>query len=128
MILNVSGRTDIVAFYSKWFMKRYKEGYFDVRNPFNPKLVSRININDVDGIVGDIIEDDGTLTNIEIVESVGCTEDEYTSYTIIEISKNCKFEKRKIKYDREKFVNKILNIDFPDKNNILKYFYRIDNL
>lgn len=51
MILNVSGRTDIVAFYSKWFMKRYKEGYFDVRNPFNPKLVSRININDVDVIL-----------------------------------------------------------------------------
>ena len=51
MILNVSGRTDIVAFYSNWFMKRYEEGYFDVRNPFNPKLVSRININDVDAIL-----------------------------------------------------------------------------
>ena len=51
MILFVSGRTDIVAFYSKWFMKHYKEGYFDVRNPFNPKLVSRININDVDAIL-----------------------------------------------------------------------------
>ena len=85
------------------------------------------NINEVDGIVGDIIEDDGTLTNIEIVESVGCTVDEYTSYTIIDISKNCKIEKRTIKYDREKFINKILNIDFPDKNNILKYFYGIDN-
>ena len=51
MILFVSGRTDIVAFYSNWFMKRYEEGYFDVRNPFNPKLVSRININDVDAIL-----------------------------------------------------------------------------
>ena len=34
MILNVSGRTDIVAFYSKWFMNRYKDGYVDVRNPY----------------------------------------------------------------------------------------------
>lgn len=51
MILNVSGRTDIVAFYSKWFMNRYKEGYFDVRNPFYPKLVSRIYFEDVDAIV-----------------------------------------------------------------------------
>ena len=42
MILNVSGRTDIVAFYSKWFIKRYQEGYVDVRNPFYPKQVSRI--------------------------------------------------------------------------------------
>ena len=51
MILNVSGRTDIVAFYTPWFMNRYKEGYLDVRNPFNPKLVSRIFVSDVDMIV-----------------------------------------------------------------------------
>lgn len=48
MILNVSGRCDIVAFYSDWFMNRLKEGYIDVRNPFNPKLVSRIMMDDVD--------------------------------------------------------------------------------
>ena len=51
MILNVSGRTDIVAFYTPWFMNRYKEGYLDVRNPFNPKLVSRINFSNVDLIL-----------------------------------------------------------------------------
>lgn len=51
MILNVSGRTDIVAFYTKWFIKRYQEGYVDVRNPFYPKLVSRIFFKDVDLIV-----------------------------------------------------------------------------
>lgn len=51
MILNVSGRTDIVAFYSKWFLNRLKEGYVDVRNPFNPNLVSRINFEDVDLIL-----------------------------------------------------------------------------
>ena len=51
MILNVSGRTDIVAFYSKWFINRYKEGFVDVRNPFYPKKISRINFNDVDLIM-----------------------------------------------------------------------------
>ena len=51
MILNVSGRTDIVAFYSNWFMKRLNEGYVMVRNPFYPKKVSKINFSDVDGIV-----------------------------------------------------------------------------
>lgn len=51
MILNVSGRTDIVAFYTEWFMNRYKEGYVDVRNPFNPIQVSRIKFQDVDAIV-----------------------------------------------------------------------------
>lgn len=51
MILNVSGRTDIVAFYSNWFMNRYKIGYVDVRNPFNESLVSRIYFDDVDLIL-----------------------------------------------------------------------------
>lgn len=51
MILNVSGRTDIVAFYTEWFMNRYREGFVDVRNPFNPKLVSRIYFEDVDAIL-----------------------------------------------------------------------------
>ncbi|MDO4283194.1 MAG: DUF1848 domain-containing protein [Clostridia bacterium] len=51
MILNVSGRTDIVAFYSEWFMKRLEEGFVDVRNPFHPKMVSRIYFSDVDAIL-----------------------------------------------------------------------------
>lgn len=51
MILSVSGRCDIVAFYTPWFMNRYKEGFVDVRNPFYPNLVSRINFLDVDLIV-----------------------------------------------------------------------------
>jgi len=51
MILNVSGRTDIVAFYTEWFMRRYKEGYVDVRNPFYPKMVSRIYFKNVDMIL-----------------------------------------------------------------------------
>ena len=42
MILNVSGRTDIVAFYTEWFMNRYREGFVDVRNPFYFSQVSRI--------------------------------------------------------------------------------------
>ena len=51
MILNVSGRTDIVAFYTKWFMNRYKEGFVDVRNPFNQQLVNRISFSNVDLIM-----------------------------------------------------------------------------
>ena len=51
MILNVSGRTDVVAFYTEWFMNRYHEGFLDVRNPINPKLVSRIYFKDVDAII-----------------------------------------------------------------------------
>ncbi|MDF9824244.1 DNA repair photolyase [Breznakia sp. PF5-3] len=48
MILSVSQRTDIVAFYSEWFMKQYHKGFWDVRNPYYPKQVSRIYNADVD--------------------------------------------------------------------------------
>lgn len=51
MILNVSGRTDIVAFYAEWFKNRYRAGFVDVRNPFNYRQVSRINFADVDAIL-----------------------------------------------------------------------------
>lgn len=51
MILFASGRTDIPAFYSNWFINRVKAGFVDVRNPFNQKLVSRINFRDVDLIM-----------------------------------------------------------------------------
>ncbi len=89
-------------------------------------LHESFNVNEVDGISGDFIEDDGALTNIEVVDSAGCTKDEYTSYMILEISKNISYYRKKIKYDRGKFVNKVLNIEFLDKQNILKYFYGIE--
>jgi len=45
MILSVSRRTDIPAFYSDWFYNRIKEGYVCVRNPMNKNQVSKINIS-----------------------------------------------------------------------------------
>ena len=42
MILFVSGRCDIPAFYSEWFFNRLHEGYVDVRNPYNEHQISRI--------------------------------------------------------------------------------------
>lgn len=42
MIISASRRTDIPAFYSKWFLNRLKEGFVMVRNPMNPQLVSKI--------------------------------------------------------------------------------------
>lgn len=42
MILSVSRRTDIPAFYSSWFFNRIKEGFVYVRNPMNMHRVSKI--------------------------------------------------------------------------------------
>lgn len=41
MIIQTGMRTDIPAFYSKWFMNRIKEGYVLVRNPYNERQVTR---------------------------------------------------------------------------------------
>lgn len=53
MILSVSRRTDIPAFYSQWFMNRVKAGFVYVRNPFNPNHIFNIPITpeNVDCIV-----------------------------------------------------------------------------
>lgn len=45
MILSVSRRTDIPAFYSEWFYQRIQERFVCVRNPMNAHQVSRINIS-----------------------------------------------------------------------------------
>lgn len=51
MILFVSGRCDIPAFFSEWFMNRIEAGFVDVRNPYYEKQVSRIYFEDVDAFV-----------------------------------------------------------------------------
>lgn len=45
MILSASRRTDIPACYSEWFFRRIKEGFLDVRNPMNPRQISRIELS-----------------------------------------------------------------------------------
>lgn len=42
LILSVSRRTDIPAFYSEWFFNRLREGYVLVRNPMNDHQVSKV--------------------------------------------------------------------------------------
>jgi hypothetical protein len=44
MIISVSRRTDIPAFYSQWFMNRVRAGCCLVPNPFNPSQISRVSL------------------------------------------------------------------------------------
>lgn len=41
MLIFASGRTDIPAFYSEWFMNRVRAGFVDVRNPYYGEQVTR---------------------------------------------------------------------------------------
>ena len=45
MIISASRRTDIPAFYSEWFLNRIKERYVLVPNPYNPNMISRVNLD-----------------------------------------------------------------------------------
>lgn len=53
MILQTGMRTDIPAFYSRWFANRLKEGFVLVRNPYNPENITRYKISpDVVDLIG----------------------------------------------------------------------------
>ena len=45
MIISASRRTDIPAFYSDWIIERIRSGFALVRNPFNPRQVSKVALN-----------------------------------------------------------------------------------
>lgn len=53
MIISVSRRTDIPAFYSDWFFNRLRDGYVITRNPMNHGQIKRISLlpEDVDCFV-----------------------------------------------------------------------------
>lgn len=44
MILSVSRRTDIPAFYCDWFFDRLRDGFVFVPNPINPKKIAKITL------------------------------------------------------------------------------------
>ena len=45
MIINTGQRTDIPAFYARWFANRLKAGFVCVRNPYDPAQVSRYRLD-----------------------------------------------------------------------------------
>ena len=45
MIIDTGNRTDVPAFYSKWFMNRIREGFVMVRNPYDPDQVTRYRLD-----------------------------------------------------------------------------------
>ena len=53
MIISASRRTDIPAFYAKWFINRIREGYVLNKNPFNANQVKKIALTpyQVDAII-----------------------------------------------------------------------------
>ena len=64
-----------------------------------------------------------------MVDSAGCVRNEYTYYMILEIGKSTIFRRQKLKYDRDKFINKVMNTEFlclntfnVKRNGVDKYY------
>ena len=107
MILSVSRRTDIPAFYWEWFLNRIKAGFVDVRNPMNFHQVSRITI--LPEVVDCIVfwtKDAG-----KIIQYLDQLEDYnyYFQYTINP-------------------YNKIIEENVPTKNDIIENFRLLSNI
>lgn len=53
MIISASRRTDIPAYFSDWFFNRLHDKFVFVKNPMNPRQISRVSLDskDIDGIV-----------------------------------------------------------------------------
>lgn len=60
------------------------------------------------------------------VGSSGCRKDDTTFYTIVEIDDDVVIKRKEIKYDREKFVEIVNNIDYPRRKEIARDFFGID--
>lgn len=138
MILSVSRRTDIPAFYSEWFFNRLKEGYIMVRNPMNKYQVSKINLEskNIDCIVFWTKNPEPILNRLEQLEGINY----YFQFTINPYGKDIEPnvpEKSKLlstfielsqKIGKEKVVwryDPIFLTDDIDVNYHIKYFEKL---
>lgn len=73
MIVSASRRTDIPAFYGKWFMNRVRAGWCLVPNPQNLKQISRVSLDpaDVDAIVFWSKNPSPLLSHLEELDKLG---------------------------------------------------------
>ena len=107
MIINTGQRTDIPAFYSRWFANRLKAGYVCVRNPYNPKQVNKY------------------ILNPEVVDIIGfCTKNPAPMFEYMDLLQN---------YGQYWFVSitpygRDIEPNVPDKHRIIEDFKRLSDI
>lgn len=81
--------------------------------------------DDIDGVDGNFEIATGELSNIWLVGSSGCTKDNKTTYTALEIGRSILTRRVSLTYDRETFLHKLVLIDYPDKDKIVNFAFGI---
>jgi DNA repair photolyase len=73
MIVSASRRTDIPAFHTEWFMSCLRQGFAEIKNPFNPDQVSKVSLlpDEVDAIVFWTKNPAPLLTHLAEIEKLG---------------------------------------------------------
>ena len=109
MILSVSRRTDIPAFYAEWFMERLRDKYVLVRNPFNAHSISRIPLSpeNIDIIVFWTKNSKPIHKYLDEIDNLGYKY--YFQYTITPYKKD-------------------MEENLPDKKIIISYFKELSSL
>lgn len=65
--------------------------------------------------------------NIVCLGSSGCTKDNITKYTIINITdKELTITSKHLPYNKDKFTNELLSVDYPCKQELSKIFFNIN--
>ena len=107
MIINTGQRTDIPAFYAEWFANRLKEGVVCVRNPYNPRQVSRYRLDpSVVDVIGFCTKNpEPMFPHMELLRDYG----QYWFFTITP-------------YGRD------IEPNVPDKHRLLEDFQRLSEL
>ena len=107
MIINTGQRTDIPAFYSRWFVNRLKAGFVLVRNPYNPRSVTRYRLSpDVVDLIGFCTKNPAPmLPHMDLLRPYG----QYGFVTITPYGKE-------------------IEPHVPDKRNVLESFRRLSDL
>lgn len=60
------------------------------------------------------------------VGSSGCTKDNKTYYTILEINKDITITKRELTFDRQRLIDDIKNTMYPDREFLAKIFFGVE--
>lgn len=107
MIIQAGMRTDIPAFYSKWFLNRIREGYVLVRNPYNPSQVTKYSLSPevVDLIAFCTKNPAPMLSHMDVLKSYG----QYWFVTITPYGKD-------------------IEPNVPDKEKVMEDFKRLSDI
>ena len=107
MIIQTGMRTDIPAFYSRWFLNRLREGSVLVRNPYDPQSVTRYRLSpDVVDLIAFC-----TKNPAPMLPHMGALRD-YGQYWFVTITP----------YGRE------IEPNVPDKEKVMEDFQRLSGL